>query len=57
MAYIINKDLCIQCGECAAACPTETINQIRGAYEINQDYCMSCGTCAVNCPAAAIEDK
>lgn len=50
MAYKINKDECIGCGACAAACPCQCINEDNGVYVINSDECVSCGNCNANCP-------
>lgn len=50
MAYQINKEECIGCGACAAACPCQCINPVDGVFQIDETQCVSCGNCNANCP-------
>ncbi len=43
--------VCDQCGECAEACPTNTIEKVDDArYIVNRDECMLCSMCVGACP-------
>lgn len=54
----INKDKCIQCGQCAEICPVEGIIFSRHEYpEFSRDKCISCLCCAELCPQQAISTK
>ena len=49
----VNRDLCIRCGNCAAACPVDAIH-LDG--ETGLPYvCIHCGRCVPFCPHACIE--
>lgn len=54
MAYVINADVCANCGACADECPVGAIHSADNHYTIDQDYCAGCGTCAPTCPTGAI---
>lgn len=43
------KNTCEECGLCAIACPTNSINK-DSPKEVNQNTCISCGTCITSCP-------
>lgn len=57
MAYQINKDECIGCGACAAACPLQCINEDNGVYVIDDNQCVSCGNCNSNCPLSLPKEQ
>lgn len=43
--------VCIQCGKCAAVCPTGAITKnAKGVYVINKKLCSGCGKCREACP-------
>ena len=43
--------VCMQCGECAEACPTSAIIQNKqGVYMVNKKLCNGCGECVEVCP-------
>ncbi len=46
---------CIQCGDCAKACPNHAISFINGIRAWDSDLCQLCGTCAEACPTEAIQ--
>lgn len=53
-ALVINKDKCIQCGNCMKiGCPC--IGKVEGKYEINKAQCVGCDLCTKLCPSGAIE--
>lgn len=52
MAYII-KENCINCGACAAVCPTLAITMGAKIHVIDPEKCIDCGMCASVCPVDA----
>jgi len=54
MAYIINPDLCTNCGTCEPECPVEAISEKNDKRIINADECIDCGACEAVCPEDAI---
>ncbi|MFZ5945584.1 MAG: DUF362 domain-containing protein [Bacillota bacterium] len=52
----INKDLCIDCGNCIIYCPVEAIQEKEGVVEIDFAECVECGNCLrrSECPTEAI---
>ena len=51
----IDKDLCLECGECQGECRFEAINMNSdGSYVIDALACEHCGLCALVCPTEAI---
>ncbi len=63
MEYVINPDLCITCGKCAAACKYNAVaGEIKGHHHhghrpfvIRRKECVRCGECLKVCPTGAIE--
>ncbi len=48
---IFEVKVCTDCGDCAAACPTEAIRRNgRGAYFVDFDLCNLCEACVPACP-------
>lgn len=52
---LADKDSCIGCSACAAACPTKAISMIRDENEflfptVSEKVCISCGQCIKACP-------
>ncbi len=50
MPYIINQQVCIQCGSCAPFCKNGAIDWIDHQYVIDPQKCEMCGTCLEYCP-------
>lgn len=60
--FIINTDLCMDCGSCWYVCNFEggsgaidTVYNTHANYEINLETCIRCGRCQRACPVDAIE--
>ena len=55
MKYVINNDICKNCGICAKQCPVDAISGDRKTpYVIDQEKCIKCGVCMEKCPFKAI---
>jgi len=52
----IDKNICINCGACEKACPTESAKGIVAGNKMPAD-CFSCGRCLTSCPVDAIKYK
>jgi len=52
----IDKDLCIDCGNCLIYCPVDAILEEAGVIDIDFNECVECGNCLrmSNCPTDAI---
>jgi NADH-quinone oxidoreductase subunit F len=51
--YVIDLEICSQCGQCVDACPHGAISD-HEEYKINEDLCKKCGICEEVCPTEAI---
>ena len=52
----LNRDKCVSCGECAKACPLQSLEMKDDFPQLKQDAeCILCSTCADTCPQGAIE--
>ena len=65
---VIDREKCIRCGKCKAACPYDAIaHRTRPCAQASSDElgratihpmkCVGCGQCMVHCPFGAIADK
>ncbi|SMP42699.1 4Fe-4S dicluster domain-containing protein [Anoxynatronum buryatiense] len=58
-----NKDLkieghvCILCGSCVRACPTDAIALEDGRLHYTREDCINCGVCVDVCPQSVIVQK
>jgi MinD superfamily P-loop ATPase len=50
---VIDKEICLGCGICEAACPFEAI-AVNEIAAVTPSLCNGCGRCAAECPQAAI---
>ena len=57
MAYIIDKEECINCAACDPECPVEAISEGEEIYIIDKNKCTDCESCADACPSEAIIKK
>jgi len=51
--YVIDLEICSQCGQCVDACPHGAISD-HEEYKINEDLCKKCGICEEVCPTEGI---
>ncbi|HHX80608.1 MAG TPA: DUF362 domain-containing protein [Acholeplasmataceae bacterium] len=53
---LIEKDLCIKCGECVKICPPKTLKIKKGEFPyLKAKECIRCWCCAEVCPQNAIQ--
>lgn len=56
---VVDEDLCISCGTCAAVCITRCIEMVYGKPKIersvNRSECIKCGSCHFQCPRSFID--
>jgi coenzyme F420 hydrogenase subunit beta len=56
---VVDEDLCISCGACAATCITRCIEMVYGKpkveRQVNRSECVKCGTCWFQCPRSFID--
>lgn len=55
--FVINKEICACCHNCAGECPMEAIDYVGTKYEIDQDKCVQCGLCAKVCHTGACHEE
>lgn len=53
----INKERCIECGECMNHCRFNAIKKTDEGYDVNVYACEGCSVCEAVCPVGAIEMK
>lgn len=54
---VINRKLCVGCGECVRSCPVKTITMENRKASIHRKACIRCFCCQELCPAKAVEIK
>ena len=55
--FVINKDICVCCHNCASECPMQAIDFVGTKYEIDQGKCVQCGLCAKVCHTTACHEE
>jgi len=50
----VDADLCIACGDCAAACQFAALSLVDFTAEVDESKCMGCGICVSVCDQGAI---
>ncbi len=53
--YKINRDKCINCGECKFVCKSKAIDNDEERHYIT-NKCVGCGACYAVCPTKAISE-
>ena len=51
---VVDRDRCLYCGACVAACPPDSIYLRNGALTIDERTCTGCERCARVCPVGAL---
>jgi ferredoxin len=54
---VIDKKICLGCGQCVLVCEFEAIDSRYGLATIKRDQCVFCGVCVDFCPVDAITRK
>lgn len=54
---VINRNVCVGCGECVRSCPVKTITLEDKKAHINSRNCIRCFCCQELCPFKAVEIK
>ncbi|NLL56293.1 MAG: 4Fe-4S binding protein [Clostridiales bacterium] len=54
MAYIIDKEKCVNCGYCEFVCPFSAISALDDYYTIDENKCVNCAQCFDACINCAI---
>jgi fumarate reductase flavoprotein subunit len=55
--FVIAKDDCACCHNCATECPVQAIDYVGTKYEIDQGKCVQCGLCAKVCHSGACHEE
>lgn len=50
----IDRESCIMCGDCVAACPSSALSLSDEAVALDEERCAYCGDCEDICPQGAI---
>ena len=54
---VIDQETCESCGDCAAVCRFDAINQTDGLYIVDSIACDGCAACVYQCPTGSITMK
>lgn len=53
MSFIVDQNLCVECGACTSNCPNKAIIRRGNGYLVTE-LCCDCGTCIHCCPVGAM---
>ena len=53
----VDRDMCVGCGLCVAACPYAAIELKDGKASVNNALCKGCGLCAATCRSGAVQQR
>jgi NAD-dependent dihydropyrimidine dehydrogenase PreA subunit len=54
MAYVIDVNSCVACGDCQNNCPIDGAIIPGDTYSVEPSLCIDCGVCADDCLTASI---
>ena len=58
LVALVNPEVCVGCGECAAACPFQAMEMVgegkKKKARVITEACKGCGVCAGACPTGAV---
>ena len=57
MPVVVDKKICVGCGNCIFSCPVEALAALWGYCEIDYDKCTDCLDCINWCPSDAINEE
>lgn len=56
--FVINNEICSQCGECQDICPCGAIEQQPDdSFKIDAEMCSDCAACQSVCPLRQLKKK
>ncbi len=55
--FVINREQCVCCHNCACECPAQAIDYVGTKYQIDQSKCLGCGLCAKVCHTCACHEE
>ena len=55
--FVINREQCVCCHNCACECPAQAIDFVGTKYQIDQTKCLQCGVCAKVCHTCACHEE
>lgn len=55
--FVIDRNLCACCHNCACDCPVQAIDFVGTKYQIDQEKCVQCGLCAKVCHTGACHEE
>ena len=54
--FVIDRNICACCHNCASDCPMQAISFVGTKYQIDQEKCVECGLCAKVCHTGACHE-
>ncbi len=51
---VIDREECINCGDCERVCRFDAIHEVEGSYQVDPIACDGCAACVYQCPSEAI---